>query len=120
MRYNDRKTILIANKNDKRMERINSSPSDREERRKYRPFIKKLVKIAPDKYWFESLSILEKIDIYNRYRSESSSWQFDNCTFIDKELFWEEMKVTYPGDISKRRNDVISEIFRNDRSKNKV
>ena len=116
----------MASKNDQRLERINSrgpkffGELDREERRKYRPLINKLEKIVPDKYWFESLSILEKIDIYNRYRSESLSWQFDNCTFIDRELFWEEMKVAYPGDISKRRNDVISEIFRNDRSKNKV
>lgn len=111
MRYKDKKTLLITEKNDQRLSRANDVPSARQERRKYKAILEKLSKLAPDKYWFNSLSFDEKKNVYNEYRFKIFTWQFDNCTFIDKQIFWEEMKISYPGNLDKRREEVINSIF---------
>ena len=113
MRYQDKKTLLMANKNDQRLSRINDGHSSaRQERRQYKGILEKFSKLVPDKYWFNSLSFDEKKDVYNEYRFKRFSWQFDSCTFIDKQIFWEEMKISFPGNLAKRREEAINIIFR--------
>lgn len=113
MRYQDKKTLLMANKNDQRLSRINDGQSSTFLTcRQYKGILKKFSKLVPDKYWFNSLSFDEKKDIYNEYRFKSFSWQFDNCTLINKQIFWNEMKISFPGNLAKRREEAINIIFR--------
>lgn len=105
MIYRDKTTLIMAEKNDQKLNQMESFTL-RKERRLSKQRIKKFISKIPDKDWFNTVPLDEQLNIHREYLF--NSW--DKSLEVD--IFWKEMREKHPGDVALRRSIVLSKIMK--------